>query len=228
MKKTLSILIIALLTIVLCMGAVNAAQTFSVALSADKTSVEQGSTVVVTVTLKDFVATETGISALIGTFNYDRQVFETVKKTDWTFLNGWTMGNYNENGGEFTSINGGFMNETHEAIKVTLKVKENATTGSTTITFKELNGSDGNIDIYPTDQNLSLTITGKSVTPDPDPTPTPDPDPTPTPDPKPTPTPDTKPDTMPTTGVEDYILPSIAVIGVIAVVAFVRYNKMTK
>lgn len=220
MKKTLSIMAIAILMLTLGMGAVNATTDFKVALTADSTRVEQGGTVVITVSLKDFTANETGINSLIATLDYDKTVFETVKQADFAAQNGWSAIVYNENEGKLTTDNASFMTENHEAFKVTLKVKANATIGNTTVTLKEINGSDADTDVYPAEQKITLTVRAASGN-----TPAPSNN---TPTNNATPTKPNNNATMPSTGVVDYILPTIAVVAVIGIFAYVRYNRIDK
>lgn len=220
MKKTLSIMAIAILMLTLSMGAVNAVTDFKVALTADSTRVEQGGTVVITVSLKDFTANETGINSFIATLDYDKTVFETVKQADFAAQNGWSAIVYNENEGKLTTENSSFMTENHEAFKVTLKVKANATIGNTTVTLKEINGADTDTDVYPADQKITLTVRAASGN-----TPAPSNN---TPTNNTTPTKPANNTTMPSTGVVDYILPTIAVVAVIGIFAYVRYNRIDK
>lgn len=221
MKKTLSIMAIAILMLTLSMGVVNATTDFKVALTADSTRVDQGGTVVITVSLKDFTANETGINSLIAKLDYDRTVFETVKQADFAAQNGWSAITYNENEGGLATENASFMTENHEAFKITLKVKANATIGNTTVTLKEINGSDSETDVYPADQKITLTIKAASGN-----TPAPTNN-TPVKPANNTPAP-TNNTTMPSTGVVDYILPTIAVVAVVGIFAYVRYNRIDK
>lgn len=224
MKKTISILVIAILMLVLGMGAVNAVTDFKVSLTANNVRVDQGATVVITVNLKDFKANETGIDTLKGTLDYDKTVFETVTSADIVGQNGWAGLTYNQNNGEFVLQNSTFISENHEFIKVTFKAKANATIGNTTVSLKDMNASDGVSDIFPTDQQITLTIKEASgnvnnnniinnnttnnnniVN-----------------------NTNSNTNTMPNTGVEDYILPSILIIAVIAIFAYVKYTRIDK
>lgn len=224
MKKTLSIVVVAMLVLLLSMGTVNAAQDLKVALSsnANNSRVEQGGTVVVTLTLNGFKSGETGINAFGAVLDYDKTVFETVQATDFVMQNGWTGPTYNPANGMLTSTTGTFVTDNHEVLKLTLKVKANATLGTSVVTFKDVQVAGGDGDIMPADQELRLTITapaaGNTVKPDTNNKVTPTNTETPTNTNK----------TMPNTGVEDYILPTIAVVAVVGIFAYVRYNRIDK
>lgn len=196
MKKTLSILVITVLVLILGMSSASAVTSFTAAAKPDATSVAQGGTVNVTVSLSGFTPGETGINAFIGVINYDKKVFDTIKTADITPAGGWAGLVYNESEGIFTVTNAKFVSDNHDILKIKLTVKDNATIGATTITFKGLNAADGENDIYPKDATTSVTITEKST---PTPTPTPSVTPTPTKAPSTTPTP-TATQALPKTG----------------------------
>jgi len=227
MKKIINIIVITIISLMLCMCNVNAANdTLTAVVTADKTQVKQGDTVTVTFSLKDFVTGETGISAIVAKLNYDTTIFEKVTMADISGQNSWVMGAYNENEGSFTATNSMFPNTEHALLTVKLKAKENAKLGSTTVSFTEINPANTDIDFTAADKSISLTITEKSVEPTPTPTPTPTATSTPTPTPTATPTVTSK--TLPTTGVETFIIPAIAIIAILGTVAYIRYNKIEK
>ena len=222
MKKTLSIVLIAILTLIVTMSAVYATTSFTIALSASATKVDKGGEVEVTVALKNFTAGETGVNAAHFTIDYDKTVFETLAATDMSSLNGWSSPTFNPANSEVAIDNATFMAENHDMLKIKFKVKDTAATGNTVVTIKEFSASDAVNDIYPSDQKITLTIQEKATTPEP----TPEPKPTPEPTPEPT---NTAPaPSNPKTGIEDYTVPAILVVTVLGVIAYVRYRKLDK
>ena len=216
MKKTLSIVLIAILTLAICMSAVYATTSFTVALSASATKVEKGAEVEVTIGLKGFTAGETGINAIHLTLDYDKTVFETLAASDMTAANGWSSPTFNPANGEVVTDNSSFMAEDHDMLKIKFKVKDTAAVGNTVITVKDVNGSDAVDDIYPSDQKITLTIQEKTTTPTND---VPSESNTVTPDPAPE---------NPTTGFEDFTIPAILTISVLGIIAYVKYRKLEK
>ena len=234
MKKTLSIFVVAMLVLLLSMGGVNAAQDLTVALTSDASvnRVAQGGEVVITLSLNGFKAGETGMNAFGTTLTFDKNIFEAVSASSFQMQNGWTLGAYNAANGELVSTNPEFITANHEVLKLTLKVKANATVGSTTVKFSDTSvaGGPGN-SCLPSDKELNLTIISPSnsthvetntvkVT-----TNTTN---TTTNKTTNTTTNTTNTTKMPNTGVEDYILPAIAIVAVIGIFAYVRYNRMDK
>ena len=225
MKKTLSIVLTVLLVLSMCSTAVFASDvttstSFNVGIAASSTQVEVGGEVELTISLTNFTAGRTGINTFYFVLDYDKAIFETVKGENFTASNGWGAVMFNEATGEGVTDNSSFIAEDHEAVKVTLKVKDNANLGNTTITVRDVESSDGNNDIHPADQSISLSVVEAST----DPTPEQEPDNTVNTvveEQEPAPS-------NPSTGIEDYTIPAILVISVLAVIAYVRYRKLEK
>lgn len=218
MKKTISIVMILLLTLAMCMSTVEATTSFTVALTASATKVMKGSEVEVTVSFKNFTAGETGINAVHLTLDYDKTVFETLTASSLTTASGWSSPTFNPGIGEIASDNSSFMAEDHDMLKIKFKVKDTAAVGNTVITIKDVDASDAVDDIYPTDQKITLTIQEKTTTPVNNNT-----------------TPNTNTNTNtntatsnPKTGIEDFTVPAILAISALAVIAYIRYRKLEK
>lgn len=218
MKKTLSIVLIAILTLAICMSAVYATTSFTIALSASATKVDKGGEVELTVALKNFTAGETGINAIHLTVDYDKTVFETLEAANMTAQGGWSSPTFNPANGEAVLDNATFMAENHDMLKIKFKVKETAAVGNTVITIKDVNASDAVNDIYPSDQKITLTIQEKATAPVNNVVPTNN-----------TPAPaENKATENPTTGFEDYTVPAILAISVLGVIAYVKYRRLEK
>ncbi len=223
MKKTLSIVLVAILVLAVSMSVVYATTSFTVALSASTTKVDKGGTVDVTIALKNFTKGETGINSAHFSLDYDQAVFESVAVTDMSVKNGWSMPTYNAVNGDYAIDNSSFIAEDHDMITIKFKVKSTAKVGNTVITVKDFNASDAVDDIYPSDQKITLTIQEKATTPEPTNT-----TPEPTPEPTPAPTNTAPAPSNPKTGIEDYTVPAILVVSVLGVMAYVRYRKLDK
>ena len=219
MKKTLSIVLVTMLALIMCSTAVFATTSFTVALTADSTKVEKGGEVTVTVSLKNFTAGETGINALYAVIDYDKKVFEALEPANITAANGWGSVTYNDATGEAVTDNSSFMAEDHEAFKMKFKVKADAAVGNTVITVKNVEASDAATDIYPTDQKITLTIQEKAAAPE-----------------------QNQVNNQvqnnvqqenvatqnPSTGIEDFTVPAVLAISVLAIIAYVRYTRLEK
>lgn len=224
MKKTLSIVLTVLLALCMCSTVfatdATTSTTFNVALSTSAQKVEVGGEVEVTISLKNFTPGKTGVNTFYFVLDYDKAIFETLAGENFTAANGWGAVTFNPATGEGVTDNSTFMAEDHEAIKIKLKVKDDANIGNTTITVKNVESSDSVNDIHPADQSISLTIAEKSTEPTPEPKPENEVNTVVT---EPEPAPEN-----PSTGIEDYTIPAIIVVSVLAVIAYVRYKKLEK
>lgn len=218
-NKLFSVILITLLALLISITPVLATTSFNVSLSANTTRVAQGDEVVLTISLKDFTAGETGINAIGLTLDYDKSVFETLATSNLaTSQGGWGAPTFNPANGRIAMDASGFVAENHEMLKVTFKVKENATVGSTTITVKDVEGADGVSDIRPADQKITLTITKKDV---------------PANNNTLAPVNNTPKNVNVNAGLEDMgtasvIVPAVAVCLVVGIMAYVRYTKIDK
>ena len=223
MKKLTSMVLVAILVLMVGITAVYAATDFKVVLKSDTATVEKGKEVVVTLSLKDFTAGETGINVLNATLVYDKTVFETVAQTDIKGVSGWSAPVYNAGTNELLTDNSAFIAEDHDAIKVTLKVKETAKVGNTVVEFIDIAGSNTEFEILPDAQKITLTVKEPATS---------------EPDKKPD-TNTTKPQTNtntntntatknPDTGFEDFTIPAILTIAALGFVAYSRYTRIEK
>ena len=162
MRKKIIINLLLIIFILSISFGVNASSTdkYDIVLSANNTKVKPGDAI--TISLKvdniNIQSGEKGIGAYEGTLLYDSNVFEevTIKGND-----NWDTPALNE--GRFTSVksNGECTNVSQEIASITLKVKENATSGSTKIQIKDFEASNGQENITTADKDITLTIEAK-------------------------------------------------------------------
>jgi len=230
MKKTLSILVIVIIVLVISMTSVLATTNFTVSLSASTTTVVQGATVNVTVSLKNFTPNETGINSMKLTIGYDNTVFNTLASTDLTPTGGWGAMSFDPTSGQVTLTNSTFMSTDHDMLTIKFTAKSSALVGSTVVTIKNVDGSDGISDILAADQTISLNVQAAVVV---------------------TPPPvinnvippvdnnvilnvnnnvasanNNVAGDNPSTGVEDYTVPAIIGVSTLAMIGYIRYRKI--
>lgn len=236
MKKSIKrvIALIVLLAIIFVSGVVNAASV-SMSLASDSKLVA-GDTVIVTLKISSIDAGD-GVDAIVGTLNYDKNVFDQVTDENFEGLNRWNIQTYNDETGIFTATRSSKVNMASDVLKVTLKAKAAVTVNSTSIEVKELTASGGAVDMGGTGDikvnNVSVTVNKASqIRPNPD-------DKTnqqqggqentEKPVNKQSPivnsnnTPSTK---LPQTGEEYGIVLGIAVVAIVSIIAYVRYRNV--
>lgn len=158
------------------------AYSYTVKLTANSSEVKQGGTVEITVSLKDIDVGSMGICGLQAVLEYDENKFETIPSSkivhedgsiesvdDDTFapLNNWIAPDYNQQDHSLTLEKGSFVKTPEDILKITLKVKENAAIGNTSVTLKEIAVSNSEEDISTVDTTYLLKIVAKDTTPDP-------------------------------------------------------------
>ena len=230
MKKIVSIVFLVVLISMFCVSTVMATTSFTVNLSADKTTVGRGGTVTITVAVDNFTAGEKGINAIIGILKYDKNVFEKVTGSDIKAQGNWSSVTYNDEEGnaeegKFVTENSEFISDRQDVFTVTLKAKTTAALADTTITVRDVQASDSETDIYPADQTITVKITeaasggnntGNNTT-------------IITPTNNTTVIKNTNASTdIPKTGLEDYVLPVIIIVAALALVSYIGYKRIDK
>lgn len=167
MKKIISTIIIAIVLLATCYISVYATFGARITAEADKTEVNQGDTVTITLKIGDIVdASAGGVTAAEGILEYDENFFETVGEND-------VEGNLTYSTADkkwlFFSING--ATQESEMGKIKLKVKSDAQgTGSFKIT--SLKSTDGQAEAGSNDISLDIKIASQAPDPGENNTPT--------------------------------------------------------
>lgn len=233
MKKYLRNLVaLVILLIVICtVGTVNAASV-SMSLTSESKLVA-GETIEVTLKISGIDAGN-GVDAIIGTLNYDKNVFEEVTDESFEGINKWNVMAYNKDTQIFTATRSAKVNMQSDILKITLRAKAAVTVNSSIIEIKDISTSGGDLasggtgDI--TVQAVNVTINKVSSI-----------------------TPITNEQTntvvnnvvnnkvnttnviksntanttnLPKTGEEDGIVLAIAAVAIVSIIAYVRYRKI--
>lgn len=221
---------------------VSFAATYSVKITLkDVTSadIEQGTTITFLIKLSD-IDVENGIGAISGKFEYDTNVFEKIEAADVKAGSGWGSISYNDQNddeGRFVTERaaGDAVTENNDLMEITATVKLNAPTGRTEIKISNITASDGNEDITIADVIAAVAIVGDNPSNSNNNTNTNTNNginnnntdgnnnaiPNDTIENNATPN-----GTIPDTGIEDYTMPFILILLVVAVISYIRYKKI--
>ena len=120
---------------------------------------------------------QNGINVIRATLEYDENVFEPIEinttgdgnyngiKTETSdggkaieAIGNWTGLTYNPETKRIVVEAGKFINSEDEVLEITLKVKPTATLGNTTVTLKDIEGSDQKKDITPSDVSKTVEV----------------------------------------------------------------------
>lgn len=156
MKKIVSILI--LIALIISYATISKAADVSMSLSPDKTKVEKGAEVKVSIIINNFTreGTQKAVEAKI---TYDNQKLE-YKGINWG--EGWT-GKISGDGTGMAANKSAELNTQEKVAEITYTVKENAEIGNTIITAEEiLTSSDGD-EVLASDVEETIEIIGTSI-----------------------------------------------------------------
>ena len=135
-------------------------RSFELILKSDKAVANPGDTVKIQLEISKLKNVEQGIMAMIGQFEYDKNILELVKiegEQGWSF-DGDSL---NKDNLKFVTDAGNYV-KSGDIITVTVKVKNNVTTGVTTgFKVKNVEASDGTNTITAKDANIIFSIEKK-------------------------------------------------------------------
>lgn len=161
MKKTLVTFIITVFALVACMTTVQGLS-FGVKITPSSTQIKRGETVTLVVSVNNLDLNGGGLTGLVATIDYDTNVFNTITKDSFEPLNDWDKITFNPNNNKLLTAKDSFVKAESDVFKVNLTVKPNAKLGSTTVTFKNIQGTDNENDIDVANTSYSLQILEKT------------------------------------------------------------------
>lgn len=174
MKKVLITFIMMLIALCAGITTVQATASFDVKIKPSATEVKRGDTVNVTVSATNLTMdADRGLMGFTAIINYDKTVFNELKvgegylAEDFTAGKGWGFPNYQPEDDSVACTAGGWIKNDSDIFTIAFTVKDTAKLGSTTITLKNIVGSDGENDIDATGVSTVLTIKEKETTPAP-------------------------------------------------------------
>ena len=155
-EKLLKIGIIATLLVLVYATIVNALS-FSVTMTPTSTNVEESKEFIVKIAVANIDAGSNGINTLSGTLKYDTSVFEELNNSSIEGLNSWST-NYNEETGKITLTKTTFVKSDELVFQVTFKVKEEVSEPTGSIQFVNIVASNSESEINASDTSTTITI----------------------------------------------------------------------
>ena len=162
MRRTIKIVAIIMIFMIFLMPIYVQADSFKFNAISDKTQVQPGEEVVITLNLSDIDAGELGINTVEATLSYDTNIFEEVTQEDFKSLNNWSL-TYNgekkkQKGKILGVIIASGVTEDQTIGTITLKVKEGVEYQTTTINLTNIATNNGTDIINEEDKSISLEI----------------------------------------------------------------------
>lgn len=155
-KNLLKIAIITILLICVCATIVNA-YSFNATMTASNTTVAESKEFTVKVKVSNLDVGNNGINKLTGYFKYDTSVFETINDSSIDGLNSWTP-RYTADNGKIELTKTTFVNSEEEVFQVTLKTKSGVSGKEGEINFTNIMASNSAQDIGAADISTKITI----------------------------------------------------------------------
>lgn len=159
-KKVILATIIALIFII-SSSYVNALG-FKFTATPNKTTVEPGGEIEVTLDISNIDLGENGMNTIEGILQYDHSIFEEIKSSNITALNGWGI-TYND---EKNDLNGKFLGilfsdgvkNDQSIAKIKFKVKSDIEDQNTKIVIKKIATNDGTNPVEEVDKTVNIKI----------------------------------------------------------------------
>ena len=141
------------------------AEGFSVDLSADKSKIQAGDTVVLTASLHDIDIGTYGMDLLLANLSYDTNVFETITQEDIQTVGQWGGLLYNANKNKLILERQTPSKNNEDFLQIKMHVKKEVQEKQTTIHLVEPQSTNGNSDISGTEGSITLKVqkTGMNV-----------------------------------------------------------------
>ena len=127
-------------------------------LTTNKQELQAEEIVEINFSFTDFKDIKKGINAYRGILEYDKNIFEEVRETDFSSLNNWEKIKYNPQNGQFISYRKVGEKKEEVVFKLSLKVKNNINPTNTMISVKNIEYSEGKKDQYIQDVNIMFNI----------------------------------------------------------------------
>ena len=188
MRKTRKIAIMSAVLILAVIHSVYAAS-FKFTPQTSAKTVKPGDTISIEFSVSDIEVGTEGINTVSTTIKYDEEVFETIKSSDFSGANNWSI-TYNDEEGErkgdiLAVIISEGVTEDQLIGKLNLKVKENIEDQQTKIQFINVKTNDGQNEITNANKEITISIKAPEVQqqtqePEKEPTTTPEPQKEPT------------------------------------------------
>ncbi len=156
MKRFLSIIVMIMLVVFAMTVSVNALS-FTATMTPSATTVDESTEFTVTIKVSNLDVGTNGINSLKGYLKYDTEVFDTISESSIEGLNSWTA-KYDATTGKIELTKNTFVTSTQEVFQIAFKTKSGVSGKSGTISYSNIVASNSESDISATDISTSITV----------------------------------------------------------------------
>lgn len=127
-------------------------------LTSSKDKLKEEETVVVELKFDKYNNITKGLNAFKATLEYDNEIFEEVKQSDFLVKNDWEELKYNKDTKEFVAIKKAGSKSDETILQISLKAKKEVEPGITTIQISNIFTSEGKEDLLLNDTSVQINI----------------------------------------------------------------------
>lgn len=161
MKKNIFKISVVLIMLVLVYATIVNALSFTASMTPSKPAVEEATEFTVEVKVSNLDVGTNGINSLTGYLKYDSDIFETISKASIEGLNNWTV-SFDETTGKVELTKTEFVKTAEEVFQITFKTKAGVSGKTGSITYSNISASNSESEIKATDIATSITVGSES------------------------------------------------------------------
>lgn len=152
------ILILILIVLILLASKILAMSNLVAQVKTSTNELEAGQQVIITFGFDKYEQIKKGINAFKAKLEYNKEIFEEVKQSDFQCLNDWEKLQYNQATGEFIAIKRAGSKAPEDLVSITLKTKQGVKATSTDIVITDIVTSEGEKDINIVEIKTTINI----------------------------------------------------------------------
>ena len=157
MKNKLLTTMVMVLFIIFMMTIVTNAVSFTATMTPSATTVKEATEFTITVKVSNLDVGSNGINSLEGYLRYDTEVFETISESSIEGLNNW-VAKFDDTNGKISLTKNTFVTSTQEVFQITFKTKSGVSGKSGNISYSDIVASNSETNISATDISTSITV----------------------------------------------------------------------
>lgn len=157
MKKKFLKIVIIMIMLVLTLATIVNALSFTATMETNSTTVAESTEFTVTVKVSNLEVGPNGINGLSGYLKYDKNVFETVSESSIEGINGWSC-TYASDSGKITLTKTTFVKAEEAVFNVTLKTKTGINGKEGLVQFTNIMATNSETDISASDISTTIIV----------------------------------------------------------------------
>ncbi len=155
-KKFVKLIIVAIMLMITCSTIVNALS-FTATMTPSSTTVAESTEFTISIKVSNLDVGQNGINTLSGYLKYDTSVFETISESSIEGLNNWSP-SFNSENGKITLTKTTFVKTEEAVFQITFKTKSGISGKTGSISYTNILASNSEEEISATDISTTITV----------------------------------------------------------------------